>query len=145
MSHEWIHLNIYVIKKDPFIVLLAIFPFSHPNESMSFHVAWNALASSFDGKMHGESFIGHPIGHVPIEPSQLINVFSCHIRMHLPLHPMGKIHGESFIVHPFGHPPIQPSWPINALSCHEEDHLPLHQLGKCKGISHWTLCMSFHY
>jgi hypothetical protein len=28
---------------------------------------------------------------------------------------------------------------------HEENHLPLHVMGKCKGISHWSLYMSFHY
>jgi hypothetical protein len=102
MSHEWMHLNIYVMKnwirKDAFIGPLAILPFSHPNQSMPFHVTWNALASPFHGKMPRESFIGHAIGHLPIQPSQLIIVFSCHIRMHLPFHPMGKCMGNILLV-----------------------------------------------
>jgi hypothetical protein len=54
--------------------------------------------------MRGESFIGHPFGHLPTQPSQLINVFSCHIKMHLPLHPMGKFLGNlSLSILPFSH------------------------------------------
>jgi hypothetical protein len=117
MSHEWMHLNIFLMKncirKDPFIILLAILPFSHPNQSMPFHVTWNALASSFHGKMHGRSFIGHP----PIQPFQLIDVFSCHIGMHLPRRPMGKFMGNLSLsillaILPFSH--LDQSMPFHA-------------------------------
>jgi len=84
---------------------------------MPFHVTWNALASSFHGKMHGESLIGHPFGHLLIQPSQLNNVFSCHIRMHLPLHPMGKFMGNLSLsillaIFPFSH--FDKSMPFHA-------------------------------
>jgi len=58
--------------------------------------------------MHGEFFIGHLFCYIPIQPFQLINVSSCHIRMHLPLHPMGKFMGNLslsilLVVFPFSH------------------------------------------
>jgi hypothetical protein len=58
--------------------------------------------------MHGKSFIGHPYGYIPIQPFQQINKFSCHIRMHLLLHPMGKYMGNLslsilLVIFPFSH------------------------------------------
>jgi hypothetical protein len=58
--------------------------------------------------MDGESFISHPFGYIPIQPFQLINVFSCHIRMHLLIHPMGKFIGNLslsilLVIFPFNH------------------------------------------
>ncbi len=103
---------------------------------MPFHVTWNVVASSFHGKMHGESIIGHPIGHLPIQSSQLINVFHA---------TLGCIclfisRGKWGIFHcPSSHSAIL----INQclFMPHEENHLPFHLMGKCKGISHRPLCI----
>jgi len=72
--------------------------------------------------MHGESFIGHPFGHLPIQPSQLINGFSCHIKMHLPFHPMGKFMGNLSLsillaILPFSHLDQSMACVVGYVSC----------------------------